>query len=84
MRIDFNAGWSTIGRYRTSKKSNKTSSITNASSVGKSTLGNKRRIGQDIQALRMFGVAFYAEGITKPGFTNSPVITYIVLKEEEC
>lgn len=34
--LDFNAGWSTIGRYRTSKKSNKTSSITNASSVGKS------------------------------------------------
>ena len=36
IKIDFNAGWSTIGRYRTSKKSNKTSSITNASSVGKS------------------------------------------------
>jgi len=27
----------------------------------------------------MFGVAFYAEGITKPGFTNSPVMTYKIL-----
>jgi hypothetical protein len=38
-KIDFNAGWSTIGRYRTSKKSNKASIITNASSVGKSNFG---------------------------------------------